>query len=192
MVGTILAAGASCEFEVTVWVEGEAGSTHTNTFTAVAEDNDGTDARDDDDETIKLFWYGFTPGYWKTHPEEWIRTGYLTTTTVRSVFAILDSRYLNGGKLDMNKDGKEDTLMDALNYKGGNDLKGKLQILLRAAVAGILNESALDDYYPPYDSTTELINAVNVAIASVNKVTINSLAMAFDYWNNGIHMFPEP
>ena len=192
MVGTILAAGASCEFEVTVWVEGEAGSTHTNTFTAVAEDNDGTDARDDDDETIKLFWYGFTPGYWKTHPEEWIRTDYMTTTTVRSVFAILDSRYLTGDKLDLNKDGKEDTLMDALNYQGGNDLKGKLQILLRAAVAGILNESALGDYYPPYDSTTELINAVNVAIASTNKGTITSLAMAFDYWNNGIHMFPEP
>jgi len=137
-------------------------------------------------------WLGFTPGYWKTHPEEWYRTDYNMNQTVRSVFVILDPRYLTGGKLDMNRDGYEDTLMDALNYKGGNDLKGKLQILLRAAVAGILNESALDDYYPPYDSTTELIDAVNVAIASVNKGTLTSLATITDYWNNGIHMFPEP
>ena len=192
MVGTILAAGASCEFEVTVWVEGDAGSTHTNTFTAVAEDNDGTDARDDDDETIKLFWYGFTPGYWKTHTEEWGRTDYLPNQTVISVFTIPTSYLNNQGELDLNKDGVEDTLMDALNYKGGNDLKGKLQILLRAAVAGILNEASLDDYYPPYDSTTELIDVVNAAIASTNKGTITSLAMAIDYWNNGIHMFPEP
>ena len=52
-VGTVLAAGASCEFSFTKWVEGNySGPDHVNVFTAVAEDNDGTDATDDDDATV--------------------------------------------------------------------------------------------------------------------------------------------
>jgi len=52
-VGTVLAAGAWCEFTLTVWVEGDySGPDHHNVFTAVAEDNDGTDATDDDDATV--------------------------------------------------------------------------------------------------------------------------------------------
>ncbi|MFM8877176.1 MAG: hypothetical protein ACKOGC_14010, partial [Anaerolineae bacterium] len=53
-VGTVLAAGASCEFAFTEWVEGdyESGIVHNNVFTAVAEDNDGTEATDDDDATV--------------------------------------------------------------------------------------------------------------------------------------------
>ena len=52
-VGTVLAAGASCEFSFTEWVEGDySGPDHVNMFTAVAEDNDGTDATDDDDATV--------------------------------------------------------------------------------------------------------------------------------------------
>ena len=47
MVGTVLAAGAFCEFSITEWVEGDfSGPDHHNVFTAVAEDNDGTDATD--------------------------------------------------------------------------------------------------------------------------------------------------
>jgi len=52
-VGTSLASGATCEFSFTRWVEGDyQGSDHYNKFTAVAEDNDGTDATDDDDATV--------------------------------------------------------------------------------------------------------------------------------------------
>ncbi len=53
MVGTVLAAGASCDFTLTQWVEGDfSGPDHTNTFTAVAKDNDNTEATDDDDATV--------------------------------------------------------------------------------------------------------------------------------------------
>ena len=53
MVGTVLAATASCEFSITEWVEGDySGPDHVNVFTAVAEDNDGTDATDNDDATV--------------------------------------------------------------------------------------------------------------------------------------------
>ena len=52
-VGTVLAAGASCEFSFTKWVEGDySGPDHVNVFTAKAEDNDNTDATDDDDATV--------------------------------------------------------------------------------------------------------------------------------------------
>jgi len=52
-VDTVLAAGATCEFSITKWVEGDySGGDHYNKFTAVAEDNDGTDASDDDDATV--------------------------------------------------------------------------------------------------------------------------------------------
>ncbi len=52
-VGTVLAAGASCEFSFTQWVEGDySGPDHYNKFTAHAQDNDGTDASDDADATV--------------------------------------------------------------------------------------------------------------------------------------------
>ena len=54
-VGTELTSGAFCEFSITRWVEGDySGPDHYNKFTAVAEDDDGTDATDDDDETVYL------------------------------------------------------------------------------------------------------------------------------------------
>ena len=52
-VGTVLAAGASCEFTLTKWVEGDySGPDHVNVFTAHVVDNDNTDATDTDDATV--------------------------------------------------------------------------------------------------------------------------------------------
>jgi hypothetical protein len=52
-VGTVLAAGLSCEFTLTQWVEGDySGPDHYNKFTAKAVDNDNTEAMDDDDATV--------------------------------------------------------------------------------------------------------------------------------------------
>ncbi len=54
--GTVLAAGADCEFSIVRWVEGDfGGSNHTNTFTGKAVDDDSTEATDTDDATV-----GFT------------------------------------------------------------------------------------------------------------------------------------
>ncbi len=45
-VGTVLAAGAACEFSFTQWVEGDfSGPEHINVFTAKAVDNDNTEPR---------------------------------------------------------------------------------------------------------------------------------------------------
>ena len=52
-VGTVLAAGASAEFSITKWVEGDySGPDHVDVFTAKAVDNDDTEATDDDDATV--------------------------------------------------------------------------------------------------------------------------------------------
>lgn len=51
-VGTTLAAGASCSFEVTKTLSGAAGTSHENTFTAQAEDTEGNDASDSDNATV--------------------------------------------------------------------------------------------------------------------------------------------
>ncbi len=145
-----------------------------------------------DDWDVRVYWYGFTPGYWKmapkTHPGSWERTGYTTTMLVSDIFCIPSS--LMNGKLDLNKDGKANTLLDALGYKGGNDLKGKAQILLRAAVAALLNEASLGDYYLPYDSVADLVNAVNSTLSTNDKAAYTELAGILDKWNNGIHEFP--
>jgi hypothetical protein len=187
----VIAAGQQFTFTITRFVSGMAGSEHYNVVTACGMDNEQNTDCDDDDELIRLYWYGFTPGYWKNHAEEWYRTDYMPMDNVRLIFGITNPDVLKSGILDLNKDGKEDTLMNALSYKGGNDLRGKVQILLRAAVAGLLNESALGDYYPPYDDVDELIMAVNAAINTSNKTIINNLAGQIDYWNNGIHEFPD-
>ncbi|PKM89471.1 MAG: hypothetical protein CVU85_02690, partial [Firmicutes bacterium HGW-Firmicutes-10] len=186
-----IGAGQQFTFTITRFVSGLAGTEHYNVVTACGMDNEGNEDCDDDDELIRLYWYGFTPGYWKNHAESWVKTEYAPMDYVRTIFGITNPNVLTSGILDLNKDGREDTLMDALSYKGGADLRGKVQILLRAAVAGLLNESALGDYYPPYDDTEELIEAVRDAINSGNKGMINTLAGQFDYWNNGIHEFPE-
>jgi hypothetical protein len=186
-----IGAGQQFTFTITRFVSGLAGTEHYNVVTACGMDNEENTDCDDDDELIRLYWYGFSPGYWKTHPQSWVKTDYTPMDYVRTIFGITNPNVLKSGILDLNKDGREDTLMDALNYRGGGDLRGKVQILLRAAVAGLLNESALGDYYPPYDDTDELIAAVRDAINSGNRGTINTLAGQFDYWNNGIHEFPD-
>jgi len=99
---------------------------------------------------------------------------------------------LKNGILDLNNDKKhlDDTLLDALNYKGGADLAGKAQILLRAATAALLNESALGDYFLPYNSVADLIAAVNATLATEDPAQYTAMASYLDYWNNGLHRFP--
>lgn len=119
---------------------------------------------------------GCTPGFWKTHlsvppwptavcnanfgdgwhwlssqpcPESMSILLYADqpwNTPVTTVFdvACLDDE----GRLDLNGDGVDDTLLDALNYQGGEGLNGKAQILLRIAVADVLN-GMTQDHDPP-------------------------------------------
>ncbi|GAG00799.1 unnamed protein product, partial [marine sediment metagenome] len=83
---------------------------------------------------------GCTPGYWKVpqHFEDW-PAGYNTTDKVGSVF---NFTALCVAPLENN------TLLDALYYNGGSGELGAARILLRAAVAAVLNAVSLDVNYP--------------------------------------------
>jgi hypothetical protein len=110
---------------------------------------------------------GCTPGYWKNHTDAWVT--YTPTQTVDSVFTGADPSLGSA------------TLLDALNFKGGPDLAGKEEILLRAGVAGLLNTTAGIDYgVHPFN----MIKAVNAALASANPKRVIRLATKIDTRNN--------
>ena len=117
---------------------------------------------------------GCTPGYWKNHTEDWQE--YSPTQTVASVFsAAADTPY---GTL---------TLLAALNLQGGSGVSGAQQILLRAAVAALLN-SAYDPLAFPWQREgsqyrPSLIETVNSALESGTRSTMLSLANWLDQDN---------
>jgi hypothetical protein len=74
-----------------------------------------------------------------------------------------------------------ESFLDALQGSGGPGLVGGEEILLRAAVAALLNSTAVG--YP--FGTTAIINAVNAAIATGNRDVIVALATILDNANNG-------
>jgi hypothetical protein len=124
---------------------------------------------------------GCTPGYWKQeqHFGSWAG-GYLPTTFVQDVFSVTD--YLSGGVLDLNGDGQKDTLLDALNYRGGNGTSGGLRILLRSSVAALLNAANPDVDYAL--SAEQVIAQVNAAIAVGDRDGMLTLAAQLDKYNN--------
>ncbi|SDS39433.1 DUF7507 domain-containing protein [Pseudomonas oryzae] len=115
---------------------------------------------------------GCTPGFWKNSPGSWV--GYSPNQLVGSVFS-LPSGVLNNQLGD-------DTLMEALGYPGGTNLVGAAQILLRAAVASLLNAGHPDVDFPL--TTSEVITQVNAALATKDRGTILALASTLDGYNN--------
>jgi hypothetical protein len=74
------------------------------------------------------------------------------------------------------------TLLEALNFGGGSTLADAAKILLRQAVAAVLNAySPLVDFERTVD---EIKFDVNTALLSGNRTTILSLAAALDGDNN--------
>jgi hypothetical protein len=115
---------------------------------------------------------GCTPGYWKNHTSAWADTSYAPTDTVGSVFTL---------PADLSSFGSE-TLLAALNGGGGPDLNGATEILLRAAVASLLNAS---DPNVQFGATTaSIIKKVNTALATENRDKILALATKLDTRNN--------
>jgi len=114
---------------------------------------------------------GCTPGFWKQdfHFSFW--TGHSPTDTVGSVFT--------GALPELSSE----TLLAALQGGGGSGLLGKEAILLRAAVAALLNASNSSVSYPL--TSSQIIAAVNAALATGNLTTINNLATLLDNANNG-------
>ena len=121
---------------------------------------------------------GCTPGAWKNRLldiGEWVPTGYSPDDVLKDVFTEV-------GCWPAYAPLKNRTLEDALGFPGGNTLREKAQILLRAAVAALLNASHPDVNYPMLEA--EVIVQVNAALATQNAVTIINLATALDDANN--------
>ena len=72
--------------------------------------------------------------------------------------------------------------MQALSLQGGKSACGAKEILLRAAVAALLNSANPNIVYPM--TTQQVIDAVNAALASNNRKTILNLATQLDVLNN--------
>jgi hypothetical protein len=111
---------------------------------------------------------GCTPGYWKNHTESW--TGYSTGQTVSSVFSAAT------GSLGST------TLLAALGGGGGSTLDAKKAILIRAAVAAVLNAANSGVSYA-FDSGS-VISQVNTALASNDADLIEGLKDTLDAANN--------
>ena len=108
---------------------------------------------------------GCTPGFWKNNPGAWEE--YSPDQTLGSVFAIP----AEFGEL------ADDTLMEALSYGGGSSDLDKARILLRQAVAAVLNAAHEGIGYPYRRDAAPLmiIPSVNAALASGNTTTMENL-----------------
>lgn len=124
---------------------------------------------------------GCTPGFWKTHTEAWQE--YSPDQTIGSVFAGAPEPYASM------------TLLEGLRLKGGSGLDGAREILLRAAIASLLN-AAYDSpdgehlQFPWRRDTTgangepPLIPTVDAALAGDSRGTMLDLAAWLDAANN--------
>lgn len=112
---------------------------------------------------------GLSHGYWKNH-ENW-PTGYTQSMLLKDVFSNA-SLYVP----------TTDTLLNALKYKGGDDEAGAARILLRNAVASVLNARHPCINYPILEA--DLIAEVNEALGSHNRATILDLEKILDGYNN--------
>ena len=119
---------------------------------------------------------GCTPGYWKTHTENWFDgehgTGPISTRKlVESVWPAAGD-YAVG---DM-------TFLQALQGGGGSGLDGAARILARAAVAAWLNAAHEDLGYPL--RRARLNPMVNAAFASDDREEMLRVAAYLDSLNN--------
>ncbi len=112
---------------------------------------------------------GCSHGFWKNNPSAWGPTGYSTGQKLNTVFNI-------SGSLGHH------TLLQALNFGGGSSLEDAKKILLRQAVAAVLNAAHPNVNYPM--TPQEVIAAVNTALASNNRNTILNLASSLEAKNN--------
>jgi hypothetical protein len=115
---------------------------------------------------------GCTPGYWKNHLDSWHETGYLSGRVTSSVF-VEASAYPPLGNA---------SLLQTLDFAGGPGVQGAAEILLRAGVAALLNAAHPGVDY--FRTAANVIASVDAALASGNRDTILSLAVALDADNN--------
>jgi hypothetical protein len=115
---------------------------------------------------------GCTPGYWKNHTDAWAGTGYAPGQTAGSVFSGAAAFPSLAAK----------TLLQTLQGSGGPGLEGAAKVLLRAAVAALLNAGSSGVDYSR--TTAEILADTNAALTSGNRNTMLNLAMELDDDNN--------
>lgn len=153
----------------------ECGGHYTLENTATLTENSGQTLTDSATVTIStgackpVVKEGCTPGYWKNHPNAWSKTGYLNGQSVSSVFSGAESL-------------SDATLLEALNFGGGSGVDGAKRILLRAAVAALLNAAHPDVNYEL--TTAQVISQVSAALETNDRSTILALAEKLDGYNN--------
>jgi len=113
---------------------------------------------------------GCSPGFWKNHPDVEKFWEYLPGQNLDPVFAVPPTLVDNV------------TLLQALSFPGGPGARGGAQILLRAAVAALLNAASPVVEFPL--SQSDVISQVNAALASGDRQTMLSLASQLDTLNN--------
>ena len=112
---------------------------------------------------------GCTPGFWKNHTDDW--EGYTPGQLVGSVFSAASAFPSLA----------DDTLLAALQYKGGDNTIGGARILLRACVAARLNEAHGEVDY----TVTGVVGLCNAALASGDRQTMLGQGGLLDDANNG-------
>ena len=186
LIGQSIAPGSFLECVIQGLVPASTGETSfINTATATAQDPEQNADTATATATITYGWYGRTPGFWKNNQQAWV-SGYTSNQFIQDVFTI-PSTLLQSGVLDLVKPNGKDRLIDGLNYQGGSNLSGGFQILMRAAIAALLNEAYYGIYYPGATSPAGLIAQVNSTLATQNRASYITLASLLDYWNNAIH-----
>lgn len=136
---------------------------------------------------VNAKWYGFSHGYYKNQGYRigWqnlvppVAGAYAPNVKLSTVFTVPADLKIGTTWIG------DYTLYQALGFKGGPDLSGKAQILLRQAVAALLNESRFGASFGDF-TLAELIASVNAALASTDGSDMTDLAGQLDYWNNGI------
>jgi hypothetical protein len=119
--------------------------------------------------------HGCTPGYWMRPGRECWEC-YTTSTLVCDVFTV--PAELAAEFCDNNV-----TMLGAMrNARGGPDLEGMARMLMFHAVAAVLNACDADIAYPM--SVDDVIDAVNEALASLDRGEVGTLKDMLDMYNN--------
>jgi hypothetical protein len=118
---------------------------------------------------------GCTPGFWKNNAlkhgaSAWAGSGFTPNQLLGPIFT---------GELAVFS---TQTLVQILGGGGGDGIEGAQEILLRAAVAALLNAGSPNVDYPL--TVAQIIAQVNAALATNDRDTILALAGVLDGFNN--------
>ncbi len=115
---------------------------------------------------------GCTPGYWKNHTGSWPPTGYSPGQKAETVFSEAAAFPSLASK----------SLLETLQGGGGPGAEGGARILLRAAVAAVLNASHPGVNYQ--FAANQVTSRVNSALASGDRAAMISQGEVLDRANN--------